>query len=325
MIYTSDSLLAGVRRLGFLPDASDLTDADLLEFADEEQATLISAAIKLEREEHYVTSVDYALDGVTRSYPIPTRAMGRMVRGVIYVSPTGITYPCPEVDPVRGWFGRSSSAVAYCHSISGDSINIPGPGPVGWTMRVFYLRRPSQLVPVSEGAAVAYAQDPLTVVVGSVPTWLASLSFNTYVDVVRGSAPFDQLYVDLLAGGYDVTPSRVSLDPTTPVDPANFIDNRDVTNGRQDYICMHEQTVYPAAPAEFFPALEAAVCRRALEAIGDRQGVAVVSETYAKRVEAATDITAPRDESGSRFIVRRGSPLRGGAMRGWGRGRRIWR
>lgn len=321
MVYTSDDLLAGVRRLGYLPEASDLIDADLLGFANEEQASLISAAIKLEREEHYVTSIDYALDGVTRTYPIPTRAMGRMVRGIILVTPTGSTYPCPEVDPVRGWFGRSQSATAYCHSISGDAINLPGPGPNGWSLRVFYLRRPSQLVTVASAAAITKATDTTHITLANIPSAFNNATYQ-YFDIVRGSAPFDLMYTDREIRAMGTTPGSIAISGSTPIVVSDFVDLTQYANARQDYLCFREQTVYPAAPAEFFPALEAAVCRRALEALGDRQGVAVVSETYAKRVQAATDITAPRDESGGRAIVRRSSPLRAGGSWGRVRGRR---
>lgn len=317
MAYTSNDLLAGVRRLGYLPDASDLTDADLLGFADEEQVTLISAALKLEREEHYVTSVDYALDGVTRSYPIPTRAMGRMVRGIVLVSPTGITYPCPEVDPVRGWLGRSSSATAYCHSISGDTIKLPGPGPVGWSMRVFYLRRPSRLILTSSASAIALAPTTTTITVVSNYTWVTK---GLLLDIVKGLIPFECSYTDLLTAS-DAVSTTITLSATTPVD-TSLVAVPTGTNQRTDWLCPAETTVFPQVPAEFWPALEAAVCRRALEALGDRAGVAVVSETYAKRVTAATDITAPRDESGGRAIVRRNSPLRAGGSWGRVRGRR---
>ena len=315
--YTSTDLLAGVRRLGYLPDASDLSDSDLLSFADEEQVTLISGAIKLEREEHYVTSIDYALDGVTRTYPIPVRAMGRMVRGIIYVTPTGITYPCPEVDPVRGWLGRSQKATAFCHSIYGDSIVLPGPGPLGWSMRVFYLRRPSRLIATTGAAAIVQATTTTSIAIVSNYSWVTS---GLLMDVVKGTIPSECSYTDLVSAA-NASSTTIALNSATPVDPSQIAAPTG-TNARQDWLCPAETTVFPQVPVEFYPALEAAVCRRALEAIGDREGVAVVADTYAKRVQAAIDITSPRDESGGRAIVRRNSPLRSGGMWGRLRGRR---
>lgn len=326
MAYTTTDLLSGVKRLGFLPDASDLTDADLLAFGDEEQASLISGEIKTEREEHYVVTQDYALDGVTKSYTLPRRAMGRMVRGVSLISPAGIACPCPAIDPASGWYGSSATATAYCHSITNDQITMPGPGPSGWTLRVLYLRRASRLTPVSEGAAIVKYKTSTGVTVDTVPSWVTAIgsgetSLPIYVDIVRGDAPFDLSYVDLIAYDYNVGSLVISF--TTSISAGDFVNRAVIINDRVDYVCLRDMTVYPTAPSEFFPALEAAVCRRALEAIGDRVGAELVTDTYTKRVQAAVDITSPREETGGRAIVRRGSALRSGG--GFGRGRRGWR
>lgn len=314
-VYDSTALLRGVRRLGFLPDASDLTDTDLLEFADEEQVTLISSAVKTEREEHYVTFVDYLLSS-TRTYAIPTRAMGRMVRGITLITPAGVTVPCPAIDPVHGWDGRASvSNTSYCHYIAGDSIVFPALPPPGWTMRVWYLRRPSSLCLVADAALVTSVPTTLSLGVSATTTWI-DLNVSTYMDMVRGQAPFDAIYDDLVMAS--VAGTTITLNASTPVDTATIAAGAPVGSA-PIYVCQRGQTIYPQIPAEFFPALEAGVCRRALEAIGDRDGAQLVTATRAERLTSAVDITSPRDETGGRAIVRRNSPLRSGG--GWGGGR----
>lgn len=313
--YTSDDLLRGVRRLGFLPDASDLTDTDLLEFADEEQVTLISASIKTEREEHYVVYQDYVLTSA-KVYPMPARAMGRMVRGITLITPAGISFACPAIDPVNGWNGiPSTSNTSYCHFITADQINFPSIPPAGWTMRVWYLRRPSGLILTSAAAAITSAPTATTIAVASNYSWILK---GYLLDIVRGQVPFEASYVDLLVTADAVT-TTIALSGTTPVDPALVAAPIANSNQRQDWLCPAGKTVFPQVAAEFFPALEAAVCRRALESLGDRIGAQLVTDTYAKRSQAAVDITSPREETGGRAIVRRSSPLRSGGWGGWGR------
>ena len=315
--YTSSDLIRGVRRLGFLPDACDLTDSDLLEFADEEQVTLISAAIKTEREEHYVTFQDYVLDVGTKTYQIPTRALGRIVRGVTLITTAGISFPCPTIDPVHGWDGIPvTNNSAYCHYIIADQIHFPSRPPPGWTMRVFYLQRPSSLCLTAAATSITSAGSTLTL---NLTAASPPFTDTELVDIVKGIVPFECSYVDRLLN--DVSANAVGFDPSTPIDPAQIAAPVG-PNSRTDWLCPAGMTVFPQVPAEFFPAIEAAVCRRALEAIGDRVGAEVVTNTYEKRLQAAVGITAPRNEEGGRPIVRRNSPLR--ARGQWGFGRRRW-
>lgn len=314
---TSDDLLRGVRRLGFLPDASDLTDADLLEFADEEQVTLISAAIKTEREEHYVTYQDTLLTGTVRTFPLPQRSMGRTVRGVSLLNPQGIAFPCPTIDPVHGWDGLPTPSLsAYAHYITADSITFPSNPPGGWTLRVWYLRRPSQLIKTAEALQIQSAGDTLTL--NTVLSDTSIIAQFELIDIVKGQIPYECTYTNLIVS--DRSASEIDLDPTTPINTANIATWNGV-NGRSDWICPAEKTLFPQIPTEFFPTLEAAVCRRAMEAIGDRQAIQVITDTYARRLQSAVDLTSPRNEEGGRPIVRRNSPLRSGGWGGrrWGR------
>jgi hypothetical protein len=304
-------LIRGVRRLGFLPDTNDLSDADILEFADEETVTLISAAIKTERDEHYVTYQDIPLTGTVRVFPIPTRAMGRTVRGVTLLTQAGVSVPCPTIDPVHGWDGLSSpSLTAYSHYITADSISFPSNPPTGWTLRVWYLRRPSNLIKTNQALAIQSASDALTL--NTVATDTSIVSQFELIDIVRGQVPFGCLYTDRIVS--NLSSFEVDLDPTTPIDPG-VIATRTGVNSLTDWICPAETTCFPQVPAEFWSALEAAVGVRCMEAIGDSAAVQTMSNTYARRVKAAIDITSPRNEEGGRAIVRRSSPLRSG---GWG-------
>lgn len=309
--YTADDLLRGVKRLVFLPDTTDLTDSDLLELADEEQVTLISDFVQAERGEFFVTYEDVALLPSQRVYPIPTRAMGRVLRGVSLLNSSGISFPSPTLDPVHGWDGNSPNTPTYAHSVVGDTITFPSLPPNATTMRVWYMRRPSRLTLTSAALPILHWVSPTALEVNAYPPDVFTFTTPFNVDVVRGSAPFEPSYTNLIAADWDVdSPYQLLLDGSTPVEASSFVNLTTVANARQDYVCMAETTVYPQIPQEFFPVLEAAVARRALEAIGDREGAAAVDATLTTRRRAAIDITSPRDQEGSRSYVRRSSSLR---------------
>lgn len=307
----SDDLIRGIRRLASIPQASDFTDSDLLELADEEQVTIISDRIKAIRGEHWVVYEDMVLTGETR-YNIPRRAMGRMVRGISLISTSNVTFSCPQIDPVLGWEGSSSSGItSYCYFFASDQICFPAAPPAGWTMRVWYLRRPSKLVLKSAASGLLQANSPTALLLQDPGT---AFQKGDLVDIVKGDTPYDLLYQDLIVL-LNPALNIVTLDPTTPVEVSKI--SAFGINNRQDWLCLRDQTVFPQIPAEFFPVLMAAVGLRYAEAIGDNQLSTLMADTLERRKRTAGDIIDPRNEQGSRPIVRRFSPLRSGG--GFGR------
>lgn len=312
MAYTTDDLVTAVRRLAYLPDAGDITDAEILSRADEEMDTLVADAVKAGREGFWLTSEDTALSPSVLAYQIPRRALGRGVVGVMMVNSTGTTFTIPQIDPVIGWNGRTTSISSYCYSFQADKIVFPTPPPSGYSLRVLYLRRPSRMVSVASGAAVVTAPTTTTITIGgAVPAWLSGITVDTpytYVDVVRGSAPFDPLYVDRI--GTLFSAPTLTLDATTPVDISDFVDTSLYTNARIDYVCRQDETVYPMLPIELHRVLEAATAVRLLESVKDAEGAQMAMATLRERKRAAVDILEPRNQEGSRPIVRARSPLR---------------
>lgn len=315
--FTSDDLVARIRREARLPDASDILASDLLALADEEILTLIGDRIKARRAEHWVVIEDHAVsqsvtNNVPLTYDIPRRAFGRMLRSITMVTAQGAELPMIEIDPAQGWQGVPVPRTYYFQ----DDKIVCAPLP-GYTIRFRYLRRPSQLVAVSEGAAISSATNSTSIVVTNAPSWLTAFSgpfigpgpFPTaWVDVVRGDAPFSLSYFDLALSAYSAP--TVTFDSSTPIDTADFVDLGAVTNARQDYLCDRDQTVYPQLPEEMIPVLVSACVRRVLEEIRDAEGAAIAQTTLLARQKAAQDIIAPRNEQGARKLVNRFSPLR---------------
>lgn len=319
--FTSDELVEKVARLAFLPDAHELlvnSAAGLLAIADEEIETLISERVKSAREEHWSKFEDIALVPGTLRYRIPRRALGRAVRAISLVNlSNGQVSPLSEIDVAVASAipGTSSFTVGNgVYYIEDDFIVFPLQPPSGYALRVRYLRRPSRLVPVSSAAAITKATDTTHITLATVPAALAAAV--SYVDIVRGDAPFDLMYVDLRAKAISVPGDVQVLDPIVVSD---FVNLTTISNDRQDYLCLRDQTVYPQLPAELHPVLESAVVRRVMGAIRDTAGAEEAQATLQQRASSASAIIEPRNQDRSRPLVNRFSALRGGSA-----GRRRW-
>lgn len=331
--FSSDEVVEKVRDATSLPDAHWIDATKILSFADEEVESLLGARVKTAREGHWQKLEDAPIVAGTLRYRIPRRAFGRAVTSIALVSlSSGQVSPLTEIDAaLASSFPASSSPgprVRYYGE--DDEIVFPSQPPVGYAVRFRYLRRPSRLVPVSEASGIVLCEDIATLFVESaIPDWLAAQVQSgfeptltpppLYVDIVRGTAPFDLSAVDLLLSYITVSSREVTFLST--LTPASFVDRTAITNDRVDYICLRDQTVYPQLPAELFPTLVSAVGRRVLEALGDRPGAELAQASMRERGAAASAIIEPRNQDRSRPIVNRFSPLRGG---GRGRGGGWW-
>jgi len=306
MAYSTDDLVTAVRRLAYLPDASDITAAEILTRADEELVTIVADCMKSAREGFWLTHEDQALSPSVKSYPIPRRALGRGVVGVQMVTSDGVAFTIPQIDPVVGWNGRTVTINSYCYSFQADNIVFPSPPPSGYSLRVQYMRETNRLVPTSSCAAIEYASSTTSLhVTGSPSTW----PVGYYLDIVRGDAPFDLSYVDLvLSGGAGTT--TILLDPATPIVTADFVDLSTYPNDRADYLCPRDTTCYPPLPIAYQPVLEAAVAAQVAESLKDSETADMLGRRLERRKRAAADITEPRNQEGSRPITRIRSPLR---------------
>lgn len=309
MAYSTDDLVTAVRRLAYLPDASDITAAEILERADEELTTIIADCMKSSREGFWLTHEDQALSPSTTSYQIPRRALGRGVVGVQMVTSDGVAFTIPQIDPVTGWNGRTVTINSYCYSFQADRIVFPSPPPSGYSLRVQYLRETNRLVPTSSCAAIVQPVSTTSLQLASVLTeWTTGTGY--YVDIVRGDAPFDLSYVDLLTNGTATGPTRLTLAPGTPIVTTDFVSTEDNPNARVDYVCQRDTTCYPPLPIAYQPVLAVAVAAQIAESLKDTATAEDLGRRLERRRRAAADITEPRNQEGSRPITRTRSPLR---------------
>lgn len=315
----TDDLVTSVRALAMLPDADDFDSTAILRTADEEMETLLVEIVKSVRGEHWLTYQDFALSSTVKVYQLPDRCLARFVRGVGSVSSDGVFYMLPQIDPVIGWERMpTQNTTSGCYFFQDDSIVFPASPPTGFpTMRVWYIRRPSQMVSASTCSAIRKAPSSTTLTLGPpVPTWISGVTTPVYVDIVRGNAPFSTMYTDLKFTSW--SSPTFTLDSTTPINTGLFVDLTAIANDRADIVCQRGQTGYVPLPSELFPVLVSAVVWRVLEAKADPR-TERAEATYMKRRKAAIDLIDPRNEQGGRPIINVNSPLRGGGIARAGR------
>jgi hypothetical protein len=322
---TSDDLITAVKRTGFLPDANDFTDEDILDFADSEMLTLMSMVLKNGRDEFWVKSIDIPLQpGITR-YRCPRRALGRALRGVILVSSEGNQWVLDQIDPVAmrlRYASQPNQAIPAWFSLEGDFICL-GSSPTIYPqllIRVLYLVQPSKLVPVEEAnPVVSFTANTINIQPPDPgPAYpLYTTNPGDFVDVVSGQDPHDTALVDLEVQSF-VAPTITFTESFSTEGLTTFA--RSVRS--PDYVCPAGTTVYPSIPAVLWTALVRGTTRAVLDSIRD-PGAGRMGQLASEAREAAVRTLEPRDMRSSEKIIATNSPLALGGFRR-GRGRSSW-
>lgn len=309
MAWTTTDLLAAVRRSGYLPDASDLSDADLLAFGDEELVDRFADVMKTSREEYRVTREDVALVVGTTRYRTNDAAMAGTARGVTYVDAAGLETPMYEASAMEAWrFGGDR----HYYFEGDDIILVSAPTTSGTTMRVRYVAAFPRLVPVTSAAAIKTTNGTSYVDVFSVPT-LAALTTGSYIDIYRGAGAFEPLTQNNFVSLYfDL---RFTLTTTLPGSAEFSVHGSTAIPGRRvDYVTIAGTTVYPPIPQELHGRLAQAIEVRALFALGDPRAP-MRSSMLEKSMERAVAVLEPRNQDRKPAIINHGSRLRGGRRR----------
>jgi len=322
---STTELLAAVRRAGFFPDASDQSSADLLILADQELETLISEAVVSGRGEHWFRTEDTTITAGTASYRLPRRVLGRAIRAVAVVPPAGAAeYQLTQLDPVelRGMFSTTATANPAYFAFEGDFIKLGAvPASSDWTLRVHYVQKPSQMVPVSTTTMARVASVPTTTTLtlhDTSPDANITTSLS-YLDIIRGCEPYDAVYIDRLTSSY-ANPT-LTLNAGTPIVVAEFTMPPGITTfsakpgAEAFWVVQRDQTPFPPIPAAMWTALVYATTAAALAATRDPGTAQMAARAMAAKSQAIA-MMEPRDERQTQTIINRSSPLRSGG-RSW--------
>jgi hypothetical protein len=297
--YTSERLLEDIRTGAMLPASSSslLTDADLLRLADREIQVGIVPLVLGVRSEYFVCHEDFPFtvgtDG-TFSIRIPSRAIGGKLRdmSILVTGRTPRRIPQFSIDSLDdasgGFYVEGNRAILFD----------PFRNWTGNSARVSYYRRPNRLVMSNSstvGVVAGFTSSTRQIVlVSSAP---ALFTLSSPLDIVRARPGYDCLSVDLIASSIVGNAIVMASDLPTELEVG-------------DYVCLAEESPVPQIPSELHPALVQRVIVKALEAIGDMQGM---QAAQAKMVEIQTEaikLISPRVDGEPKVVRNLSSPFR---------------
>ncbi len=275
MAYTSDDLITAIERDSFQPAAQDhFTTAQKLAIADEEiQETLAPLLASLDSG-YFLEPADTDLVADQAGYDLDRYAMWNKVRRVEILdsddSPREIELVTPEQ---RTKYNTVDSGTPIAFEMRhAQIVLIPPPDAATESLRQWIYRRPGRLV-ATTAAAVVSSQNGSGVVTytGAPPSTHTASSVH---DFYRGTSPFRRIATAVTATGQSGS-TQTFATATAALLVAG------------DYVCVRDETVFPAVPIELHPFLKDLVIRSMARTQMDAQAYQVARQEIVDRARAA--------------------------------------
>ena len=205
--------------------------------------------------------------------------------------------------------GATSSASATNLAAAINTANIgfsaSNGTPATNTVTISYLNRNNTVA--SSTASSLLVQSTIGLVsASSVP---ANITAGSYVDLLQTLPGHKTLDYDVLVPINGASGSTISLNEEDV--PTNIIIG--------DYICSRNECIIPQIPPELQSNLVQRVCSRILEAIGDKEGMAVSDAKVEKLDKTEATLIDDRVEGSPQKVVPRHTLLRYGSFNSWWR------
>ena len=297
MAWTTTDLLADVRRRAMLPNVSTqgTTDADLLEYANNEMSANLVPLVMSVNEEFFVQTVDVATISGQYAYRLPNRNVGGKLRDVNYIMGAALLN-LARIEPEQlTQFVVGSVGFPAGFYLESGSINLIPKPSVGGLLRFKHFVRPGRLITSTAQygtiTAVNYT-GPDTVVLsvsGSSPFVPSS---GPTVDVIAANPPFEYLLtnatVTSTVSGGTVDRTVTVTSPTSP--PPNFSPNIQVG----DYITQLDVSPVIQLPVELHSLLAQRIVCAVMESFGYQERWAQAKRIADEMEERALRLIAPR-------------------------------
>lgn len=273
MDYTSSGLVSQIKRRALVPTSQNLfSTSDIIDMLNEELQNRIIPYIMSVREDYYLTYDEITANGVTTEYDIPSKAIGNKINQILlYTSTTDDSFfgKIPRLtagqinDIFGGYYLESNKIKMYPDAVNTGKI------------RIYYYRRPSEIVATTSVYQVSSIVTNTSVTTGTTPT---SISSGTKIDIVSNNQPWDT--TDELTAG------------TVVGSTINLTDTSNISTGY--YVCLRGQSPYAQIPQDTIPLLVQAVVVRIMEYMGDTGGLQSAMMTYAQMESDNRALLSPR-------------------------------
>jgi hypothetical protein len=274
MDFTSTGLIAQIKRRALIPTSQNLfTDSDLIAMLNEELQNRVIPYILAVREDYFLTYNEYTQNGSTTEIDIPKNAIGNKINQVnIYTASSDDSFfasvPRLTVSQINDYYGG--------YYIQGSKIKIFPQAITSGQLRIYYYRRPSEIVATSRTAIISTVNTNTSIVCST--NLPANITTGSNIDIVSNEQPWDTI-AERTAG----TVLNATLDLT---------DTTDIETGF--YVASRGESPFAQIPQDTIPLLIQAVVVRMMEYMGDTNGLQAALLTYAQMESDNRNLITPR-------------------------------
>lgn len=311
--YTTDALIASVKRRITLPDAQNLfTDTDIIAFLGDELSSTVIPLIHSVQQEYWVYRTDVPLIQGQTNYTLPVRGVANGLRLLTLVDINGNEIEFPLLRPENtastyNWLSPYSTSTLYGFTMEDDHV-VMFPqqivaNPV-MSVRFRYERQPSQLCATSDAAQITNIAGSV-VTVNAVPS---SWTTSTVVDLVKGTPAFAAKADDLAISAIDAGASQIT------------VTNLPSTAAIGDWLSVAGTSPIPQIPFQMFPFLCQCTANLCMAGMADTEPY---KDGKAKETQMKEDILKllqPRDMGNVQTVINRGGLFDSGQFWGWSGG-----
>jgi hypothetical protein len=274
MDFTSTGLIAQIKRRALIPTSQNLfSDSDLIAMLNEELQNRVIPYILAVREDYFLTYNEYTQNGSTTEIDIPKNAIGNKINQVnIYTASSDDSFfasvPRLTVSQINDYYGG--------YYIQGSKIKIFPQAITSGQLRIYYYRRPSEIVATSRTAIISTVNTNTSIVCST--NLPANITTGSSIDIVSNEQPWDTI-TERTAG----TVLNATLD---------LADTTDIETGF--YVASRGESPFAQIPQDTIPLLIQAVVVRMMEYMGDTNGLQAAILTYAQMESDNRNLITPR-------------------------------
>ena len=274
MDFTSTGLIAQIKRRALIPTSQNLfTSSDIIDMLNEELQNRIVPYIMNVREDYFLTYDEITQDGTQTEIDIPYDAIGNKINQItLYTSTTDDSFfaTIPRLTPsqINDYFGG--------YYIEGNKIKLYPKAISSGKLRIYYYKRPSEIVASTRWAIVSTINTNTSIVCST--NLPANITTGSDIDIVKNIQPWDT--------------TRETTAGTVLGATVNLSNTSDISVGY--YVCSKDESPFAQIPQDTIPLLIQSVVVRMMEYMGDTNGLQAGLLTYAQMESDNRGLISPR-------------------------------